>query len=209
MKWKYAIASVGILAIVSLANIKVVEARTVYIDYNGYRWDVTTKAQDVSELLIREMGDYQNLVTDLPLETKLTENMTVIVMDKTTTDLNATVAANFKTATTPPPPPTPEPTPKPITIPPKPKPVVPVGSIYTGTATWYRHGDTLTTASRQFPIGTKLKVIAVSSGKSVEVIVNDYGPQASTGVALDLNAPAFSALAPLGAGRIQIKYYKI
>ena len=85
----------------------------------------------------------------------------------------------------------------------------PKSPTYTGIATWYRWGDTPTTASTQFPRGTKLRVVATNSGKKVDVVVNDYGPEAWTGVALDLNSIAFAKLAPLGAGKIPIRYYVI
>lgn len=85
----------------------------------------------------------------------------------------------------------------------------PKSPTYRGTATWYRWGSKLTTASTQFPRGSRLRVIAVNSGRTVDVVVNDYGPEAWTGVSLDLNSIAFSKLAPLGAGKIHIKYYLI
>jgi rare lipoprotein A (peptidoglycan hydrolase) len=80
--------------------------------------------------------------------------------------------------------------------------------VYSGLATWYRFGDKLTAASRKYPKGTTLRVVAVNSGKSVDVVVNDFGPSPFTGVDLDLNQPAFAAIAPLAAGKIRIKYYK-
>lgn len=90
-----------------------------------------------------------------------------------------------------------------------PEPVQPKSPVYNGAATWYKFGNKPTTASTQFPRGTKLRVIAINSGRQVDVVVNDYGPEAWTGVMLDLNSVAFARLAPLGAGKIPIRYYVI
>ncbi len=173
---------------------------SILIDYNGLKWDTVTNAQDVAEFLLSEWGDYEGLgITPSP-ETQLTDTMTITIVNKSSEALNPTVAANLKTrqsqlaqaaqaakvAAT------------------KPK-----SPIYSGLATWYRFGDKLTAASRKYPKGTKLRVVAIASGKTVDVVVNDYGPSASTGIDLDLNEPAFSKIAPLGAGKIKIKYFKI
>ncbi len=87
--------------------------------------------------------------------------------------------------------------------------VVPKSLIREGYATWYKFGDGMNTASREFPRGTKVRVIAINSGKYIDVVVNDFGPEDWTGVSLDLNKPAFAKLAPIGAGIIQVRYYKI
>lgn len=85
----------------------------------------------------------------------------------------------------------------------------PKSPTYYGTASWYDFGSGMTAASTQFPRGTRLRVIAVNSGKTIIVTITDYGPEAWTDIMLDLNRPAFAKLAPLGAGKIYIKYYRI
>jgi len=87
--------------------------------------------------------------------------------------------------------------------------IQPKSVVYQGTATWYKYGNTPTTASTIFPKGTKLRVTAINSGKIVDVVVNDYGPESWTGVALDLNSVAFAKIAPLGAGKIPIEFFVI
>jgi Lytic transglycolase len=83
-----------------------------------------------------------------------------------------------------------------------------------GTASWYVHpkyrGEMIA-ASTDFPFDTKLKVIAVSSGKEVAVTVKDYGPDKSVHPdrVVDLSKEAFSVLAPTGAGVIKVKVIPI
>ena len=89
------------------------------------------------------------------------------------------------------------------------KPTQPKSPTYVGLASWYSFGKRMTAASTQFPRGTKLRVIAEESGKTIDVTINDYGPEDWTGVMLDLNKPAFAKLAPLGLGKITIKYFRI
>lgn len=193
------------LAVIVLLTSKIEAApqqnKSVHLIYNGFDIVTTTQAPDVAELLVSSLGSYDGLIVDPSPETALVDGMVVVANDPTITKLNQSVSKNYQTrqveitqASTPPPKPKP-----------KPKPA----EISSGLATWYRFGDKLTTASRKYPKGTKLRVVAVNSGRSVDVVVNDYGPAASTGIDLDLNAPAFEAIAPLGAGKIKIKYYKI
>lgn len=189
--------------------------KTVVLNYNGFTSSITTRASDVSELLIEELGGYENMLVDPSAESVLKSGDVISVQDREVAVLNSTVATNYKVASTPPPQPTPAPKPveKPKPAVPKTAPAKPVdkpaSKVYSGLATWYRNGNGLTTASRDFPAGTKLRVVAVNSGKTVDVVVNDYGPQAVTGNSLDLNAVAFEKIAPLGAGKIQVKYFKI
>lgn len=89
------------------------------------------------------------------------------------------------------------------------KPVTPKSPTYVGIASWYSFGNGMNAASTQFPRGTKLRVINDDNGKMIDVVINDYGPEDWTGVMLDLNKPAFAKLAPLGLGKIPIKYFKI
>lgn len=199
-----ALALIGLAMLaggLSLQKPAIAQARIVTLQFNGLAWKVETQARDVSELLIQSFGDYSAWTVDPMPSTRLTDNLTITVEDDNVSQLHLAVSDNLdaeikksQTAEVP--------------VPPAPPKTAP-SDIYTGTATWYDFGGELTTASRQFPKGTRLKVVAVNSGKSVEVVVNDYGPQVWTGVALDLNRPAFAALAPLGAGKIQVKYYKL
>ena len=170
-------------------------AKTITMRINGLAWQTATTATDVAELLLQLVGDYDGLTIEPAPETLLTDQMTIDVRDNQTSALDRTVAANLRTE---------------LNKAAEAKAAAePKSPIHSGLATWYDFGSGLTTASRQFPKGTRLKVVAVNSGRSVEVVVNDYGPEALTGIALDLNRPAFAALAPLGAGKIQVKYFKI
>lgn len=62
-----------------------------------------------------------------------------------------------------------------------------------------------TAAHKTLPFGTKLLITSLSSGKQVEVVINDRGPYV-TGVDLDLSKSAFEALAPAGAGIVTVEY---
>ena len=173
-------------------------AKTVTLNYDGWGWTTTTNSRDVAELLIGYFDTYDKLVVEPTPETKITNDMTITVHDLAARPMNPTVAKNYQSTKVPP------------TAPPKPKAATARPTkIDSGLATWYRFGDKLTAASRKYPKGTKLQVVAVNSGKSVEVVINDYGPSALTGIDLDLNEPAFAAIAPLGAGKIKVKYYKL
>jgi uncharacterized protein YabE (DUF348 family) len=90
--------------------------------------------------------------------------------------------------------------------PPIPDPVylAPSGSASVGTASWYHYGSTPTCAHRDYPKGTQLLVTNNSTGASVVVTVNDYGPAAWTGRIIDLNSVAFSAIASLGQGLVEV-----
>lgn len=93
-----------------------------------------------------------------------------------------------------------------------------------GTATWYgeyfhgrktasgdiynMHGLTCATRNRNIPLGSKLKITNIKTGKSVIVTVNDrmakYGKHT-----IDLSVGAFIKLAPRKQGVIKIKIEKI
>jgi rare lipoprotein A (peptidoglycan hydrolase) len=93
---------------------------------------------------------------------------------------------------------------------PPPKPVwKKVGASHKGIATWYRNGAELTVASREYPNGTTLRIVNTKTRQSVDVIVNDYGPQAETGAMLDLNVPAFKRIGWLWQGKISVEYFMI
>lgn len=74
-----------------------------------------------------------------------------------------------------------------------------------GEATWYawKPGGA---AHNTLPLGTKVHVVNLNTGKSVDVIINDRGIQGSAIIDLDKNA--FAAIAPLGAGRINVRLEK-
>ncbi|MCX6792711.1 MAG: serine hydrolase [Candidatus Falkowbacteria bacterium] len=71
-----------------------------------------------------------------------------------------------------------------------------------GSASWYRFKNGLFAASPDFPKGTKLRVINLDNKKSVDVIINDYGPDRSKlpNRVVDLDAVAFAKLAPTSQG---------
>ena len=63
-----------------------------------------------------------------------------------------------------------------------------------------------TCASRDYPKGTMLKVSYNKNNKDNSIVcrVNDYGPEISTGRAIDLSSHAFKQLAPLDWGLITV-----
>ncbi len=75
-----------------------------------------------------------------------------------------------------------------------------------GDASWYRYKNGLFAASPDFPQGTRLRVINKDNKKSVDVVVNDFGPDRTQqpNRVLDLDAVAFERLAPLGQGTVQV-----
>jgi len=79
----------------------------------------------------------------------------------------------------------------------------------TGTATWYnRPGDSFGAASNTLPYGTKVHVVNVANGKSVDVTIDDHGIQGSA--IIDLDQPAFAQIGSLGTGVLSVrleKYY--
>lgn len=84
-----------------------------------------------------------------------------------------------------------------------------------GVASFYRtmyerkHPDDTTsdeafgTAHKTLPFGTKLKVTALDSGKSIIVIVQDRGPY-TPGRVVDLSRTAFVKIAPLSQGVVPV-----
>ncbi len=75
-----------------------------------------------------------------------------------------------------------------------------------GRASWYRYKNGNFAASPDFPIGTRLRVINLDNKKSVDVVVNDYGPNRALHPerVVDLDAVAFARIAPLGQGTARI-----
>jgi len=84
-----------------------------------------------------------------------------------------------------------------------------IGKTQKGRASWYAYTGKMAAASITYPKGTWLRVTAINSGKQIFVVINDYGPMASTGKILDLDKVAFQKLAPLGAGVIDVKIEEI
>lgn len=79
-----------------------------------------------------------------------------------------------------------------------------IGQTQYGLASWYG-SEGFSAAHRTFKKGTRLRVTNQDNGKTVDVTVVGYGPQASTGRVIDLSPSAFGALAPLGKGVISVK----
>jgi hypothetical protein len=73
-----------------------------------------------------------------------------------------------------------------------------------GGASWYGGVPALTAAHRTLPKGTKVRVVAIASGKSVVVTIADRGPFIA-GRIIDLSKDSFALLAPVGAGVIQVR----
>lgn len=80
-----------------------------------------------------------------------------------------------------------------------------------GAASWYRYKNGLFAASPDFPAGTRLRVINLDNKKSVDVVVNDHGPDRSKHPerVVDLDAVAFARLAPLGQGTMRVAVEKL
>ncbi|OGB74237.1 hypothetical protein A2V68_00510 [candidate division Kazan bacterium RBG_13_50_9] len=178
------------------------QAREVSINVNGLATRYSTIQPTVGGLINELYPDSTEVISVFPDKTTpLTLGSTIFI--ETLPATNPLIAANLAEAqkAAAQADVIPEPAPKKI--------VEPRSPTYNGAATWYRRGDALTTASTQFPKGTTLRVTAINSGKYVDVVVDDYGPEPHTGVMLDLNSLAFAKLAPLGAGRIPVQYYVI
>jgi rare lipoprotein A (peptidoglycan hydrolase) len=86
---------------------------------------------------------------------------------------------------------------------------------FSGMASYYSEGQHvasggtfnpsgLTCAHRTLPFGTRLRVADPSSGRSVEVVVNDRGPYVR-GRVLDLSLAAARALGMIGRGVMRIE----
>lgn len=76
-----------------------------------------------------------------------------------------------------------------------------------GRASWYAYKGGAFVASPDFPKGSKLRVINLENQKFIDVEVNDYGPDRSIFPerVVDLDRQAFSRIADLGAGVIEVK----
>jgi len=76
-----------------------------------------------------------------------------------------------------------------------------------GRASWYKYKNGLFAASPDYPKGSVLKVTNLSNGKTIEVTVNDFGPDRNINPdrVIDLDFVSFSALASTGAGIIDVR----
>lgn len=91
--------------------------------------------------------------------------------------------------------------------------------VSTTNASWYDYElvgvwwskNHRTTASRDFPRGTMIEVTNLKNGKSVDVLVNDYGPDESIRPdrELDLSSFAFEQIADLQEGLVEVEYQAI
>jgi uncharacterized protein YabE (DUF348 family) len=74
-----------------------------------------------------------------------------------------------------------------------------------GLATWYDPPwSGLTAASPWIPFGTRVSVTDLATGLTVIVVIDDRGPFGA-GRIIDLSPEAFSALAPLGRGVLDVR----
>ncbi len=83
------------------------------------------------------------------------------------------------------------------------------GKTLSGRATWYSYMGGMTAAARDWPRGSRLLVTNLDTGKSIEVVVDDYGPSAGGGNLIDLDADAFAVLGPLSKGVLRVKVSQI
>lgn len=167
------------------------QVKTITLSVNGLSTNYSTAVKTVGEFVAETYPDVSSIVSIFPDESQLLSSGDMIFLQLKPTAINRVVASNLKSAIK------------------KNSEPVPKSPVYQGTATWYAFGDGMNAASTEFPKGTRLRVVAVNSNKTIDVIINDYGPAKWTGIALDLNKPAFLKLAPLGAGKIKIKYFVI
>jgi D-alanyl-D-alanine endopeptidase (penicillin-binding protein 7) len=80
------------------------------------------------------------------------------------------------------------------------------GVLTVGKASWYKYQGGMFAASPDFPRGSKLRVTNTDNGKSVEVVVNDWGPERDKHPdrVVDLDKEAFAVLSPTSAGVINV-----
>ncbi len=76
-----------------------------------------------------------------------------------------------------------------------------------GTASWYKYKEGLFAASPDFVKGTALRVYNLDNNKTVDVVVNDFGPERAKHPdrVIDLDRVAFAKLAPLSAGLVNVR----
>jgi len=69
--------------------------------------------------------------------------------------------------------------------------------------------NAMTAAHRDYPFNTKIRVTNQRTGKSVDVRINDRGPEEWTGRGLDLSKAAFAKVENLDKGIFQGTFNKI
>ena len=76
-----------------------------------------------------------------------------------------------------------------------------------GTASWYKYKNGMFAASPDFTKGSVLKVINLDNNKSINVTINDYGPERALFPkrVIDLDYRAFQKLASPSLGLIRVK----
>ena len=76
-----------------------------------------------------------------------------------------------------------------------------------GKASWYSYKKGMFAASPDFPKGSKLRVVNLENGKSVDVEVNDFGPdkRLHPDRPVDLSKEAFKKIAPLSQGMVKVR----
>ena len=69
--------------------------------------------------------------------------------------------------------------------------------------------DAMTAAHRSLPFGTKVKVIYLKTGKSVEVVINDRGPHVKNRI-IDLSRAAARGIGLIedGHGKVKLEVYE-
>ena len=69
--------------------------------------------------------------------------------------------------------------------------------------------DAMTAAHRSLPFGTKVKVIYLKTGKSVEVVINDRGPHVKNRI-IDLSGAAARGIGLIddGHGKVKLEVYE-
>lgn len=86
--------------------------------------------------------------------------------------------------------------------------LVQIGKSHRGAASWYAYTGTMAAANPWLPKGSYVRVTNMDNGKSVIVVINDRGPFAP-GRIIDLDKVAFTKIASLGAGVINVKMEEI
>ena len=113
----------------------------------------------------------------------------------------STTRKKSTTTTTATPAPKEPPKPRPFTAP---GPASSTGQSELGQATWYQSPTPEGCAHKTIPLGTIVTVVNVENGKSVTCKVADRGPYAE-GKIIDLSSEAFSVIAPLSEGVVDVR----
>jgi len=81
------------------------------------------------------------------------------------------------------------------------------GIILQGTASWYKYKNGLFAASPDFAKGSRLRVYNLANNKSVDVTINDWGPDRSVHPdrVIDLDKVAFQKIASPADGLINVR----